>query len=113
MQKMQAGDYAGAISEFSKLLETEDLFDPLFYLAHCWTKLGAHGKALGMMKKAIEQRPQSCVAHFNLGSLLQSCGREDEAMTAFRKARELTATDGSVDTRHMETSLRKILGPTS
>ena len=52
-------------------------------------KEGHWDVAEGHFRKALEADPNLAEAHFNLGLALNSLGKHDEAMVAFKKAAEL------------------------
>jgi Tfp pilus assembly protein PilF len=111
MKKMHDADYSGAIAEFAKLLDTdEELYEPLFCLAHCWSQLSAYGKAIESMERAISLRPEAAVAHFNLGSLYGANGNKAAAQEEFLKTRGLLVSHPPThDTSHIEAELARLL----
>jgi tetratricopeptide (TPR) repeat protein len=51
-------------------------------------------EAAGAYRRALELDPDSADAHYNLGLLLESLGRRDDAMRHLMNARRLTRPAG-------------------
>ena len=63
-------------------------------MAICQINLGRHHDALAMYRDLVVQNPGAANLHNNLAQALQSLGRHDEAVVAFRRAMSL-AKDGA------------------
>jgi tetratricopeptide (TPR) repeat protein len=64
-------------------------FDPLLALGKAYLAINKYEKAIWLLNRCIELRPEVPEGFYHLGQALQRSGRRDEAKSAFAKAQEL------------------------
>lgn len=84
------GSLDDAAHHYENALAAEPLdFEALFYFAQLREAQGRNFEALGLMRAAATQRPDSAEARYRLGALFASCRQPHEAIPHLRAALEL------------------------
>ncbi len=63
-----------------------DHFDALHHLGILRFQAGDKDDALGLLSRACDRNPGSCLAHFNRGIVLEALGRNEEALACYDRA---------------------------
>jgi len=85
-----AGRYADAAHRLEAVLPAAARsFGVHELLGLSYASLSQNGEALGELQLAVQLKPDSAVAHTNLGAILLSSGKPDPAAEQFRKALQL------------------------
>ena len=89
-QQNEAGNFAGAIASYDKVLEIRpDLFEGWFNRGNALSNLGQFEEAIASYDKAIELNPDLQEAWHNRANALFNLGRLDEAKASLEKAQEI------------------------
>lgn len=94
MELEMQGDYVGAIRVLRQHLESEPRDErAMNTISGLLGFLGRPPEQIVWAKKALEINPNFAYAYINLGNGLAASGRDDEAIKAYVKARELAPED--------------------
>src|SRR5580704_8400670 len=86
----RAGRITEAMAGYQEILRRKDDHDnALHLLGVAAAQTGQAGKAIELIRKAIDINPDAAEYHANLGKALRSTGRIDDAIQAFRHATRL------------------------
>lgn len=81
------GDYREALSQFSMAAEMDPAnYQPVFYLAMVYRKLGDWQKSQDLLRKVIREEPQDALVLINIGTSYVLTHSLDTALTFFRKS---------------------------
>jgi tetratricopeptide (TPR) repeat protein/TolB-like protein/DNA-binding winged helix-turn-helix (wHTH) protein len=97
--QMLGGYFAEAIATFNKALEIEPRHVTYSNLGLMFYYLGDLDQAVENHERAVELAPNDYLARINHGDALWAAGREEEALAAYRRARELAERVLQVDSR--------------
>jgi tetratricopeptide (TPR) repeat protein len=86
---LAAGDFAGAIEQFSTAAESDDQHVILANLAQAYSGAGQHAEAADAYRRALVQDPENGVYQQNMGIALGNSGDVDGAVEAISRAAEL------------------------
>lgn len=92
--QLRAGRPAAAVACFEAALRGRRTANTLNALASVLQQCGRLGEAVEAQQEAIALEPDAALWRFNLGVLLQSAGRDDEAAAAYLAAGRLGSSDG-------------------
>ncbi|MFI9807159.1 tetratricopeptide repeat protein [Streptomyces sp. NPDC052301] len=82
----QQGRTAEAIKAYDKALQIDRTYASALYNEAVLLKSSDPDRAAGLLKRAIASTPKAATAHLQLGFILASKKREDEAEDEFRRA---------------------------
>lgn len=81
------GDYKEALSQFGMAKEMDPAnYQPPFYMAMVYRKMGEWQKSQDLLAKVIEREPQDALALINIGTSYAYMHSYDSAITFFQKA---------------------------
>ncbi|MBE0673087.1 MAG: tetratricopeptide repeat protein, partial [Bacteroidales bacterium] len=81
------GDYKEALSQFSMAAEMDPSnYQPPFYMAMVYRKMGDWKRSQDLIKKVIEEEPQDAIVLINIGSSYTYMHSYDTAIAFFQKA---------------------------
>lgn len=84
------GDYREALSQFGRAAEMDPAnYQPLFYMAMVYRKLGDWQKSQVLLRKVIREEPQDALVLINIGTSYVMMHSLDTALTYFRKSAEV------------------------
>ncbi len=88
-----AEDYQKALDHFTAASEIDpDNYQPPFYKAMVYRKMGEWNKSQDLIRKTIEKDPQDALALINIGNSYAYLHSYDTAITFYRKAIEVMPT---------------------
>jgi tetratricopeptide (TPR) repeat protein len=88
--QLRRGRAQEAAGEFRRALEIQDdLTGARYYLGESLNLLGQYDSAITVLEVAIDREPADARAYQLLGRVMDRCGRPEEAMTMYQKAREV------------------------
>lgn len=91
-----SGDYAGALSSYSRAIETNPSAPAYFGRGNCYLALKDYKSAESDFRRAMEMWPEFSPGFKGMGLLCQNTGRHSEAVGYYGKSLELFNEDASV-----------------
>lgn len=87
-------DYYAAIDRYHELLhQTPNDIGLLLNLAWSYERVGQYAEAVQQFRRALDLNEKSFDAYYGLGLALMGSGAKRDALTAFKKARDLAMSE--------------------
>ena len=94
-------DYLAAIDRYHELLhQTPNDIGLILNLAWSYERVGQYAESVQQFRRALDLNEKSFDAYYGLGLALMGSGASRDALTAFKKSRELAMSE-SVDRSEM------------
>ncbi len=96
LDKIQKGDYKGAVTDFENALKADNKDYRIYYqIGVAQEKLGNHEKSIQAYNEAIKANPQFDASYNDLGSVYYNLGKYQDAANSFEKVLEIVKDDSA------------------